>query len=231
MIKKLLGSFIYQLNTRLKSKSHWPKKKDIEVCLYLYTDDTQINRSVNIENIQYLKLQTEECIKNVKNWMNVNKLKLNDNKTEVILCHSPRHSIQGMSISLNINGNEIKNSCKIRNLGVIFDENLSMSDQVTSICQKSYFQLRKIASVWNYLTEFATTILVTTWILLNLDYCNSSLSGITNHNFKKLQSIQNCAAKLIKRKKKIWSCYINSFWSSLATRWTAHYLQNLLYSS
>ena len=176
--------------------------KNHDMHYHLYADDTQIYKSVNFENIQDLKLQTEDCIKNVKNWMNINKLKLNDNKTEVILCHSPRQSIQGMSISLNINGHEIKNSCKIRNLGVIFDENLSMSDQVTSICQKSYFQLRKIASVRNYLTEFATTTLVTTLILSNLDYCNSLLSGITNDNLKKLQSIQNFAAKVIKRKKK-----------------------------
>ena len=65
---------------------------------HLYADDTQIYRSVNIDNVHDLKLQTEDCIKNVKNWMNINKLKLNDNKTEVMLCHSTRHSIQDMSI-------------------------------------------------------------------------------------------------------------------------------------
>ena len=75
--------------------------------------------------------------------MNINKLKLNENKTEVMLCLSSRHSIQDMSISLNINGHKIKNSCKIRHLGVVFDENVSMSDQVTSTCPKSYFQLPK----------------------------------------------------------------------------------------
>ena len=176
------------------------KKHDMHY--HLYADDTQIYRSINTENIDKLKIETEDCIKNVKNWMNINKLKLNDNKTEVMLCYSPRHSIQDLNISLNINGHEIKNSSKIKNLGVIFDERLSMSDQVSSICQKSYFQLRKIASVRNYLTESATKTLVTTLILSNIDYCNSLLSGITNDNLKKLQNIQNFAAKLIKRKKK-----------------------------
>ena len=82
------------------------KKHDMHY--HLYADDTQIYRSINTENIDKLKIETEDCIKNVKNWMNINKLKLNDNKTEVMLCYSPRHSIQDLNISLNINGHEIK---------------------------------------------------------------------------------------------------------------------------
>ena len=84
----------------------------------------------------------------------------------------------------------------------MFDEDLSMSSQVSNICQKTYFQLRKIASIRNFLTESATTTLVTTLILSNLDYCNSLLSGITAESLSKLQMVQNHAAKLIKRKKK-----------------------------
>ena len=148
------------------------------------------------------KSTTEQCIQDVKLWMNINKLKLNDSKTEVMLCYNPLNTSPGSTIKLEVNGHEIIPSSKIKNLGVMFDEDLSMSSQVRNICQKTYFQLRKIASIRNFLTESAATTLVTTLVLSNLDYCNSLLAGITAENLTKLQMIQNHAAKLIKRKKK-----------------------------
>ena len=167
-----------------------------------YADDTQIYQSAYVENISELKPATEQCIQDVKIWMNVNKLKLNDSKTEVMLCSNPQNVDQDLDFKLEINGNDINSSSKIKNLGVMFDEDLSMSSQVSNICQKTYFQLRKIASIRKFLTESATTTLVTTLILSNLDYCNSLLSGITAESLSKLQMVQNHAAKLIKRKKK-----------------------------
>ena len=65
-----------------------------------------------------------------------------------------------------------------------------------------FFQLRKIASIRNDLTETVTQTLITIVILSRLDDCNSLLSGITVENLTKLEVIQNHAARLIKRTKK-----------------------------
>ena len=134
--------------------------------------------------------------------MNGNKLKLNDSKTEVILCKNPRYVHASPELIININGNTIEPSLRIKNLGIIFDEDLSMSCQVNNLCKNMIFQLQKISSIRLYLTEEAAKTLVTSLILSRLDYCNSLLAGITKDNLSKLQSIQNHAAKLIKRKKK-----------------------------
>ena len=72
-----------------------------------------------------------------------------------------------------------------RNLGVIVDK-LSMKGQVNNICQVAYFELRKIGSVRQYLTNEATQTLVTSLVLSRLDYCNSLLAGIPQNLLDKV---------------------------------------------
>ena len=52
---------------------------------HLYADDTQIYISGHIENIAKMMDTVSKCIEEVKLWMNTNKLKLNDAKTDVII--------------------------------------------------------------------------------------------------------------------------------------------------
>ena len=46
-------------------------------------------------------------------------------------------------------------------------------------------------------------MLVTSFILSRLDYCNSLLAGITSEKLSKLQVIQNSAAKLVTKQKNL----------------------------
>ena len=55
---------------------------------HLYADDTQLNGSVYPNELLDLINTFEHCIAEVKTWMKVNKLQLNDEKTEVILLGS-----------------------------------------------------------------------------------------------------------------------------------------------
>ena len=77
-----------------------------------------------------------------------------------------------------------------------------MSSQVSSLCKNMYFKLKQIGSVRQFLTTSVTATLVTSLVLSKLDYCNSVLSGITGDKIKKLQTVQNNAARLVMKKKK-----------------------------
>ena len=55
---------------------------------HLYADDTQLYFSfISVDN-DAAKSRVEDCISAICHWMNLNELKLNHNKTEVILIHS-----------------------------------------------------------------------------------------------------------------------------------------------
>ena len=82
------------------------------------------------------------CISDVNSWMISNKLKLNEEKTEAVLCKA--QSIDTDINHIMVGSDKIVFSEKARNLGVIFDENLSMTCHVNNLCKTIHFELRRI---------------------------------------------------------------------------------------
>jgi len=72
-----------------------------------------------------------------------------------------------------------------------------MSNQVAAVCRAAYFQLRQMRMIARSLSIDAAKTLVQAFITRRLDYCNSLFCGITDNLFRRLQSVQNAAARLI----------------------------------
>ena len=60
----------------------------------------------------------------------------------------------------------------------------------------------KIKNIRKYLTQSAAEILVLSTVVSHLDYCNSILAGLPNSEIKRMQRVQNIAAKLVLGKSK-----------------------------
>ena len=105
-------------------------------------------------------------------------------------------------VSLQIGESKISPSSKIKkkkNLGVIFDQTMSMKDHVNTIVKTVNFHLRKIYRIRRFITDDSYHQLVRPLILSRLDYANSLLYGIAAKDRRKLQKFQNKAAKVIFR--------------------------------
>ena len=87
-------------------------------------------------------------------------------------------------------------------LGVKLDCNLSLHDQINSVCRTAFLYIRRIAAIRFYLSESATARLVCALVFSRLDYCNSILAGLPKDQICRLQRVQNCAARLVLRKGK-----------------------------
>lgn len=83
------------------------------------------------------------------------------------------------------------------NIGVFFDESLSMVPQVTAICKSAFYHLRKIRLIRKHLTFDAAQLLVQALVTSKLDYCNSLLYGLPKNVIKQLQRVQNAAARFV----------------------------------
>ena len=81
----------------------------------------------------------------------------------------------------------------VRNLGFIFDSDLSLKQHIIKMCEAAYIEIRRINSIRQYLTKDATKTLVNSCILSRLDYCNSLLAGYPQTVMKPLQQVQNSA--------------------------------------
>jgi hypothetical protein len=145
--------------------------------------------------------------------MLLNKLKLNGDKTELLVIHS-RYRPSPV-FSLNCGYDIITPSDMARNIGVIFDKNMTMIPQLNSVCKGACYHLRNIAKIRIFLTPKSTEILVYAFISSKLDYCNSLLYGVPKFQLQKLQHVQNAAARLITQSCKydhITSVLINLHW-------------------
>ena len=176
--------------------------KKHQVHYHLYADDTQLYIAGNIEDLPILITTAKNCIAEMKTWMTSNKLKLNDEKSEVMLIRNTRVNTDIINIKVDINGQDIPINTKVKDLGVFLDNDMSMSSYINYICKSLHFQLRNISALRQYLNENVTKCLATSLILSKLDYCNSLLAGLPCSQINRLQVIQNNAARLISKTKK-----------------------------
>ena len=65
-----------------------------------------------------------------------------------------------------------------------------------------YFHLRALSRVLSLLTREAANAIAVCLILSKLDYCNSLLGGLPQVQMKRLQAVQNAAARVVVRQKK-----------------------------
>ena len=168
-----------------------------------FADDTQLYQSCKPININSCLSDISLCIDDVKRWMHNHKLKLNDEKTEILLCHS-KSSFQSQTkpTSLSIGSSNIIFTHSAKNLGFIISDDMSVDKQVNNICRSCYAALRRISAIRKYLTIHTTTVLICSFVLSRLDYGNALLIGSPKYLIAKLQKVQNAAARLIHKSRK-----------------------------
>ena len=75
----------------------------------IYADDTQLYCSFKITSFDEVLHLVNTCISDIRSWMIKNNLKINDNKTELLIVSSP-HAKLSIDIQLSIGEAEISPS-------------------------------------------------------------------------------------------------------------------------
>ena len=166
---------------------------------HFYANDTQLYlsfSSLDGDDQVSSVAQIESCVRDIDLWMACNKLKLNRDKTELLVIgskHRPCPSLDGILVGDCC----IHLSDTARNIGEVFDQTLSLNKHVNLICKSALFHLMNIVKVREYLTVESTKALVHAFVTCRLDNCNSLHSGSPTYLITKLQHIQNCVAHLV----------------------------------
>ena len=148
----------------------------------------------------------ETCISDIRCWMAQNTLKLNDDKTEVIIFGS-KHQLSNLgAVSVKIGDTEITPSPQVKNLGVCQDSQLTMEKHVTNVCRTGHMHLRNISRIRRFLTVDATKSIVNSLVTSRLDYANALLVGTPQSLTDRLQRVQNASARIITKSAR--SCHI-----------------------
>ena len=166
---------------------------------HLYADDYQIYFSFDSSSccLSAVVSRIRACLSDISLWMSLNRLKLNGDKTELLIIGSQfRPNLQFPPVVLN-DGSVILPSKYARNIGVTFDSVLNFEYHITDIGKSCYFDIHNIYRIRKFLSTEHTKILVNAFVTSRLNNCNSLLYGRPCSLLHRLQLGQNCTARLI----------------------------------
>jgi hypothetical protein len=165
---------------------------------HFYADDTQLYYHISAETASRDFAQLQKCLVDIQTWMSSNMLKLNPDKTEFILFGSEKQrSILGSCFPLDILGNHFSPANKVKNLGVILDSTLSLSDHVSTVKRQCYVSLRDFRRIRRFLSKDVAITVANSLVSSRLDYCNSLFRSLSLKDLHRLQCQQNAAARIV----------------------------------
>ena len=188
----VLGPLLYLLYTA-------PISDVIASCqlnYHLYADDTQLYLAFKTDDAHLAADRIVSCVSAISCWMEQNDLKLNPEKTDILLIHS-RFREGPVLDYLQFRDERISISDKVMILGVILDKHMTFDDQIDHVCKSSINHLRNLFRIRRYLDVNAASTVIHAFITTRLDYCNHLYIGLPKYKVEKLQKIQNIAARYV----------------------------------
>jgi hypothetical protein len=163
---------------------------------HAYADDGQLYFHCRPDAVDQLTGRVLSCISDIHEWLTSNRLKMNPDKTEFIWFASRQRLQQVVQQNLSVNQVDIAPSRVVRNLGVLMDNCLTLTDHVTKTVQSCFYQLRQLKHVKRRVTGDNFKALLHAFVTSRVDYCNSVLYGQPAALLNRLQSVLNAAARL-----------------------------------
>ena len=181
-------------------RSLYPYMKPFLFEIFGFADDQQLLKTF-VPVLQVTAFDDiANCISKITEWMNEFFLCLNASKTKILVISPP-----SIRESIILRGTFIDNVCirfvrHAKNLGVILDEILSFEQQIKYIVRGCVMTIKKIAEIKSFLSEEQLITVVCASILSRLDYCNAVYYRINENLVRKLQTVQNSAVHLIRKR-------------------------------
>ena len=164
-------------------------------CVHAYADDTLLYLSfkpgctaTEEESIAAM----ENCIKAIRAWMILDKMKINDIQTEFLIIGMKQQLNKVNIKTLSVGDSGVAPAVMAQNLGALFDENMTLLPHINP-CKLHSTVSTTLEGSENTLCQ----TLVHAVVIGKLDYCNSLLYGLPMKSISKLQCVQNAAARLI----------------------------------
>ena len=131
--------------------------------------------------------QLNRCLNDFTEWMSTSKLKLNPDKTEFIIFGSKRQRDKLKTcFPIDIMDSPLCLVDSVRNLGVWFLSDFSLSKYVQNVCKSCFVKLCDFRHVRRFLTHDVSVLVANALVSSRLDYCNSLFRSLSKFNLCKL---------------------------------------------
>ena len=155
-----------------------------------YADGTQLYITIDHPNNDWRDglAHIQLCVSDIKEWMNQNMLKLNDDKTELIVFASKYKQDVYNDLNIPIGDTVVDCSSQVKDLGVIFDRVLSLRQHVSYTSKTCRFHLRNISRIRKCIPQDTSVVRIKSLVTSRLDYSNGLLCGLPKCTVSGLQS-------------------------------------------
>ena len=190
----ILGPLLYSIYTADLYKS-------IKHCqIHLYADDTQLMIPTPTKSIPDAVHLLNSDLHTISFWCKNNGLFINPDKSQFSIYGTARNlaKIDENELTINIDGAKIAYSKTLTNLGVTFDQKLCWSEHVSRQTAKSFFVLRSVRKLSQFLPTDLKLTLVKTLILPLVDYCDTVYgANLCKRDAIRVQKLQNCCVRFV----------------------------------
>ena len=132
-------------------------------CVHAYAHDTPLYLSFKpgsaaMEEESFAAM--ENCIKAIRAWMIMDKMKINDIKTEFLIIGTKQQLNKSNIKTLSVGDSAVAPAAIVRNLGVLFDENMTLLPHINNTCKVAFYYVHNIRRIRKYLCVETTRTLV-----------------------------------------------------------------------
>ena len=128
--------------------------------VHMFADDLQIYGSTAQNGAADLMARMSICIECVASWMSSNRLRLNPSKTELIWLGTSRQLQHCDGFNMTVCGADVRPVDCVRDVGVLLDSNMKLSNHVNNIAGICFYQLCQLRIIRPSLTTDAAHSLV-----------------------------------------------------------------------
>ena len=162
----------------------------------IFADDTNLTYASN--NINEINYNLNENLANVSEWLSVNKLTLNQTKTEFMLIGSRQRINTFQSTpSFAINNVPVKQVSHTKSLGLHIEENLSWNVHIEKLSKKVASGIGALKRIRPYVTLPTMQLIYNCLVQPYFDYCSVIWDSCGSNLADRLQKLQNRAARVL----------------------------------
>lgn len=161
----------------------------------LFADDT--TASVTGESCEELEIKLNMVLGILEEWMNVNMLKMNADKTKYMIVRSIRKEIKTDIIVKSLDGTIIERVEITKHLGVMIDSKLRWDNHCDYMLKKIGKKISFLNRIGNDISVYTRCTVYKSIIAPHFEYCATILVGMGETQLNRLQVAQNRAMRVI----------------------------------
>jgi len=182
--------FIIYINDIIKACSGRGK-----CSIKMFADDTLIY--VSGEGTEELQNRMSRAFLRVEQWMKVNKLKMNAEKTKFMIVRGIRKEQRGEIGLRCADGTQIERVEAMKYLGIIIDDRLRFADHCDYVLKKIGKKISFLNRIGNSITVYARCMIYKSIIAPHFEYCATLIIDMGETQLGMLQKAQNRAMRVI----------------------------------